>query len=157
MYMSSSEHSYTFTQRIGAKRGKTRQNWAKNALAGLWPGWTGLCAGPAGSRPGRPGARPAARPDMCLRGIPLGVIFLILPQLPHLHGRRPQHLHHDLGTSHHKNLPKLHHTIDRAPWNISTEGFGPSPTSLGIFGVLGFQALPRVLLAPLIKEDNVFG
>ena len=29
MYMSSSEHSYTFTQRWGAKRGKTRQNWAE--------------------------------------------------------------------------------------------------------------------------------
>jgi hypothetical protein len=79
------------------------------------------------------------------------------PPSPNLHGHRLLHLHHDLGSSHHENPPKLHQTIDRVPWNISTEGFGPSQASLGNFGVLGFQALPSVLLALLIKEDNVFG
>ena len=73
----------------------------KQTLAGLWPGPTGLCAGSSGAWPGRPGDRPAVRLVMSWEGIPLGVIFPIIPQLPNLHGRRLHHLHHDLGPSHH--------------------------------------------------------
>ena len=111
MYMSSSEHSHTFTQSIGAKRGRTRQNWVGRSLArldrapdrmvrstGRQPG-----SGPDQPVPG-PVDRAPNRPCGWLSGrrLPLGGSSSSLsPINPTHHCRRPLHPHLFLGSSHH--------------------------------------------------------